>query len=192
MAFLYNLVMSSKRDQVRKSKFLSLVLRHRPDKIGLQLDAAGWAEIEDLLAKAAAANVSISRSELDVIVAENNKQRFIISDNGRRIRANQGHSINVDLGLEPCTPPDVLYHGTAVRFLESILAQGLCKQNRQHVHLSGDWETAVAVGKRHGKPVVLQVLAGKMAEAGHLFYFSENHVWLTDHVPPHYLETLST
>lgn len=180
--------MNRKHDHVRKSKFLSLVLRHRPQKIGLMLDNAGWAAIEDLLQRSAAAGVHISRGELDQIVRENDKQRFTISADGRHIRANQGHSIAVNLGLVPLPPPEFLYHGTAVRFLDSILAKGLLKQKRHHVHLSADWQTAVAVGQRHGEPVVLRVKAGEMAAAGYLFYLSKNAVWLTEQVPPDFLE----
>ncbi len=169
---------------IKASKFLSLVLRHQPEAIGLSLDHAGWASIDQLVAK------SDGRLSIDVIleaVAQNDKKRFAISDDGRFIRANQGHSVNVDLGFEPVEPPTVLFHGTADRFLESILEQGLTAQSRQHVHLSPGRKTAVSVGQRHGRPVVLTVASGDMQAAGYAFYLSRNGVWLTDAVPPEYL-----
>lgn len=172
----------------KTSKFLSLILRHRPEVIGLQLDPQGWANIEELLAKMNAHQHAIDRGTLEQVVRENNKQRFSISKNGLSIRANQGHSINIQLGLCPLSPPSVLYHGTAIRNLGAIKEMGLLKMNRQHVHLSGDGQTAKAVGSRHGKPLVLQIDAKKMASDGHLFYCSENGVWLSDHVPPIYID----
>lgn len=173
---------------VRLSKFLSLVLRHEPEKIGIVLDANGWVAVDDLLAAAARAGTSISREQLDQVVVTNDKKRFAFSSDGSRIRASQGHSVEVDLGLAPVVPPERLYHGTATRFVESIRAEGLRAQSRQHVHLSPDEETAIKVGQRHGKPVVLVVRAGAMHQAGHVFYRSENGVWLTEAVPPGYLE----
>lgn len=170
-----------------KSKFLSLVLRHRPDLIGLTLDSEGWTSIEDLLARAAQHGTTISRIELDDIVATSDKKRFAISEDGLRIRANQGHSIDVDLKLAPLTPPDLLYHGTVEKFIDSIRRNGLIKGQRHHVHLSADLATAELVGQRRGKPVILTVLAGEMAKAGMAFFRSENGVWLTDHVPPAYI-----
>lgn len=169
---------------IQASKFLSLVLRHQPHSIGLCLDQAGWAAVDELIAK------SRGRLSPDIIrdvVEQNDKKRFALSVDGQFIRANQGHSIIVDLGLEPIIPPDTLYHGTAQRFLEAIRNQGLTSQSRQHVHLSPDHETAIKVGKRHGRPVVLDVAAGKMHAAGHSFYRSENGVWLTDAVPAEFL-----
>jgi putative RNA 2'-phosphotransferase len=172
----------------RLSKFMSLVLRHDPGAIGLTLDAAGWAEIDQLIACAAKAGTALTRAEIEQIVATSDKQRFALSDDGQRIRANQGHSIAVDLGFTPQTPPEVLFHGTATRFVESIRAQGLVKGSRQHVHLSAEEVTAVNVGQRHGKPVVLRVRAGEMARAGMSFYLSANGVWLTDAVPSDRIE----
>lgn len=169
------------------SKFLSLVLRHQPEKIGLQLDDQGWAEVEELLQRANAKGKQLTRTLLEQVVAENDKQRFSFSEDGRRIRANQGHSINIDLALTPTEPPAILYHGTATRFLDSIRAQGLHSGNRQHVHLSRDVETATKVGQRHGQPVVLIVQAAAMTSAGRLFWLSENGVWLTEAVPPEFL-----
>lgn len=174
-------------DPVRLSKFLSLVLRHQPEAIGLLLDAQGWVAIDDLVARAAAAGTAFSRSELEQVVAASDKKRFTLSEDGQRIRAAQGHSVTVALGLTPCEPPAVLYHGTATRFVESIMAQGLKPQSRQQVHLSLDETTAVNVGRRHGKPVVLRVDAAAMHRAGLQFYVADNGVWLTDQVPPEFL-----
>jgi putative RNA 2'-phosphotransferase len=172
---------------LRASKFLSLVLRHDPGRIGLVLDPEGWAEIEVLLAAAQAHGVALDRATLERVVAENDKQRFALSDDGTRIRASQGHSIAVDLALVPVVPPERLYHGTATRFLDAIRREGLDKRSRQHVHLSPDAATATTVGQRHGKAVVLIVRAGVMHTDGHHFYRSANGVWLTAHVPPQYL-----
>ncbi len=166
------------------SKFLSYVLRHKPEEIGLTLDAGGWAMIDDLLARA---TVPLDRTALQRIVANSDKQRFAISPDGLRIRANQGHSFDVDLGLAPLPPPDLLYHGTATRNLDAIRAEGLNKRDRQHVHLSPDPETARSVGMRYGPPVVLTIAAGRMHGAGHVFFRSQNGVWLTEHVPPAFL-----
>lgn len=176
----------------RASKFLSLILRHQPSKVGLTLDDQGWAEVDELLQKVNAANNwSLTKNQLDMVVANNNKKRFAYSENGRRLRASQGHSIDIDLGLEPKEPPAVLYHGTATRFLESILDQGLVSKSRQHVHLSWDVETATNVGKRHGKVVILLIDAAKMQRNGYHFYLSQNNVWLTDHVPVEYISVNS-
>ncbi|QDU92696.1 RNA 2'-phosphotransferase [Lignipirellula cremea] len=177
-------------DKQRKhlSKFLSLVLRHEPQKIGLQLDPAGWTPIADLLAAFAAAGRPIDRNQLEEVVATNDKKRFAISDDGQRIRANQGHSVAVELGYEPAVPPETLYHGTVARFLPSIREQGLIRGERSHVHLSRSRETAVAVGSRRGQPVILQVQAAAMQAAGHPFFLTPNQVWLTDAVPPEFIE----
>lgn len=172
---------------VRVSKFLSLVLRHDPGRIGLRLDDAGWASVDELLAAAAGAGVRLDRETLERVVAENDKKRFALSPDGTRIRASQGHSITVELGLEPQTPPEQLYHGTASRFIESIRTTGLHSAARTHVHLSADEATARNVGQRHGKPVVLTIAAGRMHRDGHAFYRSENGVWLTDVVPVEYI-----
>jgi putative RNA 2'-phosphotransferase len=170
------------------SKFISLVLRHQPEKIGLVLDPHGWADVDELIRKANHAGVHFDRPTLDQVVAENDKQRFAFSPDGTKIRASQGHSIEVDLQFEPSAPPEVLYHGTAVRFLASILEQGLISGSRQYVHLSKDRQTARSVGSRHGKAVVFRVKAGEMERAGLKFFLSANGVWLTKHVPVEYLE----
>lgn len=170
------------------SKYMSLVLRHAPETIGITLDAQGWAEVDQLLEKSARHGEVLSREELDTVVFTSDKQRFAFSDDGRRIRANQGHSIAaVDLGLTQAVPPPVLYHGTADRFLESIQAAGLLPGSRNHVHLSRDPGTGVMVGKRHGRPVVLTVDAAAMHKLGHAFFVSENGVWLTTGVPPAFI-----
>ncbi|HET7229842.1 MAG TPA: RNA 2'-phosphotransferase [Longimicrobium sp.] len=176
------------RSLVRASKFLSLVLRHDPGRIGLSLDPAGWAEVDELLSAAARAGVAIDRETLERVVAENGKQRFALSADGTRIRANQGHSVRVDLGLEPQTPPELLYHGTASRFVESIRAGGLHSAQRTHVHLSADEATARAVGQRHGRPVILTIAAGRMHRDGHAFFRAENGVWLAAAVPVDYID----
>ena len=170
-----------------QSKFLSLVLRHAPETIDLVLDAQGWAETDELIAKAAAHGKRYTRESIARIVAESDKQRFRLSDDGQRIRANQGHSVEIDLALPSVIPPEVLYHGTATRFLEAIMREGLLKQKRQHVHLSVSLETAIKVGSRHGRPVVLVVNALAMHAAGYVFYLADNGVWLTDHVPKEFL-----
>lgn len=172
------------------STFLSLVLRHQPDIIRLHLDAGGWADIEDLVARANAHGTPLTRDLVLAIVATSDKQRFRIDETGTRIRANQGHSIPVDLGLVPRTPPPRLYHGTATRFLASILAEGLLPRERQHVHLSAQTDTALTVGARHGRPVILEIDAAVLHQTGHPFFCSENGVWLTPSVPPAALKVL--
>lgn len=166
---------------------MSLVLRHKPEEIGLQLDENGWANVQELITKMSHAGTPVDVEMIKMIVATNDKKRFTFNQDETMIRANQGHSIAVDVELKAALPPDVLYHGTATRFAESILQAGLSKQQRQHVHLSGLKETAINVGSRHGKPLVFEVDAKAMSEAGFIFYLSENGVWLTDHVPVTYL-----
>ncbi|MBL8169319.1 MAG: RNA 2'-phosphotransferase [Acidobacteria bacterium] len=175
------------RREVKISKFLSLVLRHQPETVGLKLNDAGWVSVADLLAAADRQDLKFSRAELQQVVANNDKQRFSFSADGQLIRANQGHSVAVELGYEPAVPPETLFHGTAERFLASIQAQGLIKGQRHHVHLSADREIARSVGQRYGKPVVLQVHAAQMQHDGFVFYLSTNGVWLTEHVPVPYL-----
>jgi putative RNA 2'-phosphotransferase len=177
----------NKQLNIKTSKFLSLVLRHEPQRIGITLDAEGWTPVEELLTAVARHRRPISRRELEEVVATNDKKRFAFSTDGLLIRASQGHSVEVDLGLVPIEPPELLYHGTVERFLESIRKEGLLRGNRQHVHLSADRETAGRVGQRRGRPVVLVVEAGQMRREGHVFYRSENGVWLAEAVPPGYL-----
>jgi uncharacterized protein (TIGR02452 family) len=172
---------------VRISKFLSLVLRHQPARIGITLDDAGWTDVDALLAACAAHGVTITRAELDEVVATSDKQRYAFSEDRTRIRANQGHSVPVELGLAPTPPPETLYHGTVDAALEGIRADGIKKGARHDVHLSDNLDTATKVGGRRGKAVILTVRAGAMADAGHVFYRTENGVWLTDHVPPQFI-----
>ena len=169
------------------SKYLSFILRHQPQSIGLDLDEKGWADTEDLIDKAAANGKTFDYEILLRVVETNKKKRFTLSDDGRKIRAAQGHSIDIQLGLEPKEPPVALYHGTATRFLESILKSGLQPQSRQQVHLSATEETARKVGQRHGKAVVLKIEALLMSQQGFKFYKADNGVWLTDRVPPDFL-----
>ncbi|MEM7230720.1 MAG: RNA 2'-phosphotransferase [Planctomycetota bacterium] len=176
----------------RHSKFLSLVLRHDPSAMGIELDPKGWASVEAILDGFRKKKRPLSREQLETLVASDEKGRYSFSPDGRSIRANQGHSIPIDLGLEALEPPVVLYHGTATRFLDSVMASGLHAGNRQHVHLSTNVETAISVGQRHGKAVVLQVDAEAMSKDGIEFYLSDNGVWLTDAVPSRYLEIRSS
>jgi putative RNA 2'-phosphotransferase len=179
--------MYTEKEIIRTSKFLSLVLRHKPETIDLDLDENGWADLATLIKKVKNSGHDLDLDKLKYVVANNNKQRFAFDESGRKIRANQGHSIEIDLNLPPLTPPEILYHGTATKNLSSIFEKGLEKRNRQHVHLSPDEETAIKVGSRHGKPVMLQIKTGKMHSEGHVFYQSDNGVWLTDHVPAEYI-----
>jgi putative RNA 2'-phosphotransferase len=169
------------------SKYLSKYLRHAPHDLGLSLHPGGWVPVDDLLDAARRHGFPIDYDELIEVVETNDKQRFSFDASGELIRANQGHSVEVDLQLEQREPPEVLYHGTVERFLPSILSEGLKKGNRHHVHLSKDVETARKVGARRGKPVILKVDAGRMHGDGHKFYVSANGLWLTDAVPPGYL-----
>jgi putative RNA 2'-phosphotransferase len=179
--------MLDERRLVRISKYLSKHLRHQPERLGLRLAPGGWVAVDELLDACARNQFPISRAELEEVVARNDKQRFAFDPGGGMIRANQGHSVEVDLGLEPVEPPAVLYHGTGEQTAEAIQRGGLLKMRRQHVHLSPDVETATRVGARHGRPIVFEVDAHALHAAGHPFYLSANGVWLTDHVPPVYL-----
>ena len=171
----------------RDSKHLSRILRHEPELIGLKVDAQGWARIDELLRQLKRAGRGISEAQLLESVETNDKKRFTISPDGRRIRAAQGHSIDVDLGLPALTPPPTLYHGTASQNLDRIFERGLDPGRRLQVHLSSDPETAMRVGRRHGKPVVLRVDAARIYEDGCIFFRSDNGVWLTATVPSDYL-----
>jgi len=175
---------------VKISKYLSKHLRHQPERLGLTLEPGGWVAVEQLLAACARQQFPISREELAEVVARNSKQRFAFDPTGRLIRANQGHSIAVDLQLEPALPPEHLYHGTGHRAVEAIRRDGLRKMSRHHVHLSPDVATARMVGTRHGRPVVFTVDAAAMQRAGFTFYCSANGVWLVENVPPEYLHEL--
>ncbi len=175
------------RRLVKVSKYLSKHLRHRPERIGLTLGPGGWVEVDELLRACAEHGFALTRADLDEVVARNDKQRFALDADGARIRANQGHSVPIDLQLEPAAPPPVLYHGTGAGNAERIDRSGLQRMARHHVHLSGDAETARRVGRRHGRPVVFTVSAAEMRAAGYVFYRSANGVWLVDAVPPRYL-----
>ena len=173
---------------VKQSKFLSLVLRHQPDLIGLVLDENGWANVEELIRLANIQLPELSRQLLESIVASNDKKRFEFNADGQQIRASQGHSVEIDLALSPSLPPDMLFHGTASRFVDSIRGTGLNSGKRQHVHLSLDVATATKVGRRHGKPVILRIRAKAMSAAGHDFFLSTNGVWLTALVPVAFID----
>jgi len=177
-----------KQQLVKISKFLSLVLRHRPEKIGVSLDSQGWLDIDVLIENSNAQSTRLTRELILEVVANNDKKRFAISEDGKRIRANQGHSIEtIELCLDARVPPEVLYHGTITSFLPPIQKEGLLKMQRNHVHLSADVETAEIVGQRRGKPIVLQIDAQEMHQQGFEFFLSANHVWLTEQVPPDFI-----
>ncbi len=171
----------------RESKFLSRVLRHEPGLVGLSLGPGGWVLVDDLLSGMRDAGQPMQRAQLLQIVAESDKKRFTLSEDGRRIRAAQGHSVVVDLELVPKAPPEQLFHGTACKHLDAILAEGLKPGLRHHVHLSLDEATATKVGQRHGKPLVLRIAAARMHRDGRPFWQADNGVWLTDYVSPAYL-----
>lgn len=175
---------------VKVSKYLSKHLRHQPERLGLKLEPGGWVRVDELLAACRAHNFSVTRAELDEVVALNDKQRFSFDPTREMIRANQGHSVEVDLQLEAKEPPRLLYHGTGERAAESISTNGIRRMARHHVHLSCDVETAARVGARHGRPTVFEVDAAAMHRDGHQFYVSANGVWLVESVPPEYLRKM--
>jgi putative RNA 2'-phosphotransferase len=183
--------MLSEERMVKLSKYLSKHLRHAPERIGLRLASGGWVGVDELLAACARNRMPISREELALVVADNSKQRFSFDETGQRIRANQGHSVSVDLGLAPKTPPALLYHGTGHRTIDAIKTSGLLKMSRHHVHLSSDLETARRVGMRHGRPSIFVLDTARMVADGFVFFCSDNGVWLVDRVPPQYLSLLS-
>lgn len=172
---------------VKISKFLSLVLRHQPELINLNMDEQGWVDVHELTEKCATKGVHFTFDELKYVVDSNDKKRFKFNEDFTKIRASQGHSIKVDLGLELKYPPEFLYHGTGKQSVESIKRSGLEKRNRQQVHLSKDKDTATKVGQRHGVPFIFTVRSGDMDRDGFKFFLSDNGVWLTDHVPAKYL-----
>lgn len=179
--------MTNSKTDKQLSKLLSLVLRHKPEKLGILLDENGWTDIDILINRMHLHSFQFIRADIERIVEENDKQRFSIKDN--KIRANQGHSVKVDLGLKECDPPDILYHGTVDFALDSIFDEGLKPMGRHHVHLSEDFHVARKVGSRRGKPAVLFIRTNQMKADGIKFYLSENNVWLTDHIPPKYITT---
>lgn len=182
--------MSKPAPLICASKSLSLILRHAPGRVGLALDPEGWLEIEAVIARAPAA-LRLDRARIARVVAENDKKRFEISADGRRIRAVQGHSVPVDLGLAPQAPPERLFHGTAMRFLDQTLSEGLKPRGRTHVHLSIDEATAYRVGARHGGPAILEIDLPEAIARGQAFYRAANGVWLTDAVAPDLLRVVS-
>lgn len=169
-------------DLTRTSRYLSLILRHKPEVVGIELDKHGWAKVSELLPA-----MKLDMETLEEIVNTDEKGRYKFNEDRTLIRANQGHSIDVDVELKEATPPDILYHGTGWKSVDSIMKTGLDKRTRKYVHLSKDIDTAIKVGKRHGNPVVLTIDAGIMYEHGYKFYISENGVWLTEKVPKHYI-----
>ena len=170
------------------SKFISLILRHKPEAIGITLDEHGWADVQALIDGVnATGRHHLTPETLEEIVRTDEKQRYAFNEDHTRIRANQGHSISVDVELEKKTPPEVLFHGTGEKYTDAIDRQGLIPKGRLYVHLSSDVETARKVGSRHGKPVIYQVDCQRMVADGHMFFISANHVWLTKHVPAGYL-----
>ncbi|MFT3682496.1 MAG: RNA 2'-phosphotransferase [Ferruginibacter sp.] len=169
------------------SKFMSLVLRHQPEEIGLQLDENGWADVDELIKKMNIKGIKVDRELLNIVVGTNDKKRFAFNEDKTRIRASQGHSVDIDLALVPAVPPEFLYHGTGEKSVAAILKEGIQKMSRQHVHLSKDKTTAINVGSRHGKPVILTIRSGDMHRDGLLFYLSENGVWLTNFVEEKYI-----
>jgi putative RNA 2'-phosphotransferase len=175
---------------VKVSKYLSKHLRHQPERLGLTLAPGGWVDVEVLLDSCQAHHFPLTRAELEVVVSSNDKQRFAFDPTGQRIRANQGHSVAIDLQLEATVPPPELYHGTAEHNVSSILKNGLQKMARHHVHLTADMGTAMKVGARHGKPVIFVIHTAAMVQANYEFYVSANGVWLLEHVPPEYLQRL--
>lgn len=180
--------MSNENHNVTISKFLSLVLRHKPEIIGIDIDENGWTEVSQLIEKSKKHGVDIDFEILSVVVATSDKKRFAFDETQNKIRANQRHSLKICLGYSPKQPPEILYHGTGVKFVSSILSTGLKKQERHHVHLSNDIETALSVGQRHGKPFVFIFLAEQMFLDKFEFYLSDNGVWLTESVPTKYLK----
>ncbi|EGT4846882.1 TPA: RNA 2'-phosphotransferase [Clostridioides difficile] len=176
----------SKKDKL--SIFISLILRHKPEIIGIKLDDYGYADVNELIEKINNTGRNINIEILEQIVKEDNKQRYSFNEDRSKIRANQGHSINIDVELKELEPPEYLYHGTATRFLDNIKNEGIIKQSRLYVHLSRDIDTAIKVGKRHGTPVILKINTGKMYENGYKFYLSENNVWLCEYIPFKYVE----
>ncbi len=176
------------KETIKTSKFLSLILRHEPERVGLKLGEAGWVSVEELLQAVNRHGVALTLEQLKHIVATSDKKRFAFSEDGQRIRASQGHSVEVDLQYAPQTPPEILYHGTVTRFLDGIRQHGLQKMERHDVHLSAETKVTTQVGSRHGKPVLLTIRAGDMHRAGHIFRCSANGVWLVHEVPQQFIE----
>lgn len=183
--------MEQNKKDVNLGRFISLILRHKPETIGIQLDENGWADVNELITGVNQYGKNIDREDLERIVRENSKKRYIFNKDKTKIRANQGHSLNVEIELKQAIPPNILYHGTGEKSVQSIQKSGINKRNRQFVHLSAEVDTAINVGSRHGKPIVFQVNSKQMYEDGYVFYLSENMVWLCDEVRPQYCEIIS-
>ena len=182
----------NQKELTKLSKFISLVLRHRPELIGIEMDDQGWVDTRELIDKSSKIGQKLDLPALQYIVENNNKKRFLFNEDQSRIRASQGHSVKIDLGYKPVNPPEFLYHGTTSKYLGNIMQEGLKKRKRHHVHLSADKETARQVGGRHGKPKILIVHSGDMQKSGYKFYQSDNGVWLTDHVPENFISLYQT
>lgn len=178
----------TEKETIRIGKFLSLVLRHEPERVGLKLGEAGWVGVTELLDAVNRHGVALTLDQLKHIVATSDKKRYAFSDDGSQIRANQGHSVEIDLQYPPQTPPEILYHGTATRFLDGIRQHGLQKMGRHDVHLSAETKVTLQVGGRYGRPVLLIIRAGEMHRAGYVFRCSTNGVWLVDQVPVTFIE----
>lgn len=174
------------------SRYIALLLRHHPEKAGLCLDEHGWVEVEALIQGVRRRYPEFNRAVLDEIVARDSKQRYVYNQDKTCIRANQGHSIPVDVELKQALPPTILYHGTGEKYVESIQKVGLIPKSRLYVHLSTDIQTAIQVGKRHGQPVIYQIDTQQMIHDGFIFYISANHIWLTKAVPVQYLKIIET
>lgn len=179
-------------DFVKMGKYISLILRHKPEIINLKIDEHGWANVDELLKGINNSGRYISKEMLNMIVETNDKKRYQYNNDHTKIRANQGHSIRVDVELHEKVPPDVLYHGTAQEYLDKIRKSGIRKMNRLYVHLSKDMETAMRVGKRHGQPIVLIINTKAMINDGYKFYYSNNGVWLCDDIAYSYIEEVIT
>ncbi len=180
--------MNKEKAEIKISRFLSLVLRHKPETIGIVLDENGWTDVQVLIEKIAKSGTTLTLENLKHIVETNPKKRFAFNDTFDKIRASQGHSVEVELGYCAQIPPTILYHGTGQKSVDSIREKGIQKRERHHVHLSADVKTAIQVGQRHGKPFVFEVLAEQMYQDNFIFYLSENGVWLTEFVPVNYLK----
>jgi putative RNA 2'-phosphotransferase len=182
--------MISDKQLVQISKFLSLVLRHQPELIGIELDQNGWVDVNDLLQKSNDYGQQFDRHILNHIVNTNSKKRFAFNETFDKIRASQGHSLTIELGYTNQKPPTLLFHGTSEKSVQSILSNGLEKRSRHHVHLSTNMEIALKVGQRHGKPVLFKVFSEQMFNDNYSFFISDNDVWLTECVPPKYLKRI--
>lgn len=176
------------KDLKHISKFLSLVLRHKPEEIGISMDPEGWVDVDELIEKSNRKKAMLDWETLEEIVFTNDKKRFTFNEDSTKIRANQGHTVEVDLKLEPVEPLECLYHGTVAKFIDNIKEGGLQRMQRMHVHLSKDLETAIKVGSRRGKPIILKIKAAEMYQDGYAFYVSKNGVWLCEAVPAKYIE----